>query len=391
MMGVDWFKNAIIYHILIDRFSGFKSTKNWHKPDFLGGNIRGIIEKLPYLKHLGINTLWISPFYKTSAYHGYHITDFFQIDPHFGTTNDLSELIESVHKFELKIIADFVPNHCSNEHPFFSEAQQDENSNYKKWFYFTNWPDGYLCFLSIKQLPKINLNHPDARDYIINAAKHWLNLGFDGYRLDHVIGPSHSFWKRFKIEIKKMFPDIILIGEAWMKGVKFRELKTINIKNKFFKWIFGKSSDQLLKEYHKELDGVLDFRFQELIKNFIAYDNLSEKEFYRKLKRHYTIYSDDYFLPMFLDNHDMNRFIFECKNNKEKLKQAIKIQFSLNQPIIIYYGTEIGMTQARSIWDFSTHGDIQARQPMTWKKQDEELLLFYKKMINNRKKNLRTN
>ena len=63
MLGVDWFRNAIIYHILIDRFAGFESTKDWHKPDFLGGNIRGIIEKLPYLKQLGVNTLWISPFF----------------------------------------------------------------------------------------------------------------------------------------------------------------------------------------------------------------------------------------------------------------------------------------------------------------------------------------
>jgi glycosidase len=381
----DWFRNAIIYHILIDRFAGFESTKNWNKPEFLGGTIRGIIEKLPYLKQLGVNTLWISPFFKTSAYHGYHITDFFSIDPHFGNTNDLSELIKIVHKLDMKIIADFVPNHCSNEHPFFREALQDKNSKYRKWFYFTKWPDQYLSFLSVKQLPKINLNNPDSRDYIINAAKYWFNLGFDGYRLDHVIGPSHSFWKMFNCEIKKMFPDIILIGEAWMKGVKFSELKTINIKNKFLKWIFGESSDLLLKEYYKKLDGVLDFRFQELIKDYIAYDNLSEKEFYRNIKQHYTNYPNDYYLPIFLDNHDMNRFLFECKNNKEKLRQAIKIQFSIDQPLIIYYGTEIGMTQERSIWEFSTHGDIQARHPMNWKNPDEEILIFYKKMINNRK------
>lgn len=74
MAGVDWFNKAIIYHILIDRFAGFESTKNWNKPEFLGGNIRGIIGEIAYLKQLGINTLWISPFYKTSAYHGYHIT-----------------------------------------------------------------------------------------------------------------------------------------------------------------------------------------------------------------------------------------------------------------------------------------------------------------------------
>ena len=92
MPNVEWFKDAIIYHILIDRFAGYKSGK-WNKPVFLGGNIKGIIDKLPYIKELGINTLWISPFYKTSAYHGYHIMDFFQVDPHFGTIKDMKKLI----------------------------------------------------------------------------------------------------------------------------------------------------------------------------------------------------------------------------------------------------------------------------------------------------------
>ena len=77
----------------------------------------------------------------------------------------------------------------------------------------------------------------------------------------------------------------------------------------------------------------------------------------------------------------MNRFLFECKNNKEKLKQAATIQFSIDQPATIYYGTEIGMNQEKSMWEFPAHGDLQARQPMNWKQQDKELLSFYKKLI----------
>ena len=90
-MSTEWFKNSIIYHILIDRFAGCEPN-GWDKPEFLGGNIRGIIDKLDYVKRLGVNTIWISPFYKTSAYHGYHITDFFKVDPHFGSEEDLKEL-----------------------------------------------------------------------------------------------------------------------------------------------------------------------------------------------------------------------------------------------------------------------------------------------------------
>ncbi len=386
MKNADWFNNTVIYQILIDRFAGFNSSENWEKPEFLGGNIKGIIEKLPYLEKLGVNTIWISPFYKTSEYHGYHITDFFQVEPHFGTTKDIKDLIEAVHKKNMYIITDFIPNHCSNMHPYFQDAQKNKSSEYRSWFYFDKWPEKYRCFLSIKQLPKINLDYPNARAYIINAAKHWLSLGFDGYRLDHCIGPSHNFWQEFTTEIKKIFPNVVLIGEAWMKSIRFNELKTINIKNKFLKWLFGDSSDKLLMEYVGELDGVLDFKFQELINSYIAKDNLTKKDFYYQLKRHYGKYPENYYLPTFLDNHDMNRFLFECKNNIKKLKQAAEIQFSIHQPHIIYYGTELGMTQKNSIWSFSAHGDLQARRPMNWDKTDSNLQLFYRSLIKGKKK-----
>lgn len=385
MDNIKWFKKAIVYHILIDIFAGFKSIENWDKPIFIGGNLRGIIEKIQYINELGVNTIWISPFYKTNTYHGYHVTDFFQVEPKFGTISDLKELIELVHKHDMKIITDFIPNHCSKEHPYFKNAQFNKNSEFRDWFYFTKWPYEYLSFLSIKDLPKFNLNNYNAKNYIINAAKHWLGLGLDGYRLDHVIGPSYDFWQEFKIEIKKLFPNIILIGEAWMKGIRFNELKSINIRHRFSKWLLGSSPDGLLKEYINTLDGVLDFRFLELLKNYVVNGNLSNEQFYYNLENHYKKFPKNYFLPTFLDNHDMNRFLFECKNDKEKLRKAAKIQFSILQPQIIYYGTEIGMTQNKSIWNFLCNGDLQARKPMNWNNIDYELFNFYKKLIKEKK------
>lgn len=381
-MGTNWFKDSIIYHIFIDRFAGCKSNQ-WNKPIFLGGNIKGIIKKLPYLQELGINTLWISPFYKTSAYHGYHVTDFFKVDKHFGTLNDIKKLVREVHKRGMRIIADFIPNHCSWKHTYFLDAQKNKNSIYFNWFYFKKWPNEYLCFLSFKELPKINLDYTPAREQIIKAAKYWLSFGIDGYRLDHVIGPKHDFWQEFRNEIKKDYPNAVLIGEAWMWEIKFNELKTINTRRKYLKWLLGASSDNLLREYSRDLDGVLDFKFNELIKNYVK--NLLRQKLLKKLKHHFSKYPNNYFLPTFLDNHDMNRFLFECGNDKEKLKEAAKLQFSIKQPLIIYYGTEMSMTQQKSIHDFLKHGDLQARQPMPWDKQDKELFEFYKNLIEQRK------
>jgi glycosidase len=386
MNGVDWFRNSILYHILIDRFAGFTFTENWEKPLFLGGTLRGIISKLPYLVDLGVTTLWISPFYQTSAYHGYHITDFYQVDPHFGTVADVEDLINAVHDHDLYIIADFVPNHCSTEHPFFQDAQANRGSQYYDWFYFTHWPQDYLRFLSIKEIPKLNLNNLDARDHIVKAAKYWLSLGFDGFRLDHVIGPSHLFWDYFRKEIKETFPNTVLIGEAWMMGIKRQELNTLQVRNKVFKWLSGAASDSLFLEYVGELDGVLDFKVQELIKKYVADPKISEEMLVQQITNHYEKFPEGYFLPTFLDNHDMDRFLFQCRNDKEKLKQAASIQFSLDQPAIIYYGTEVGMTQKQSLWTIPSYGDLQARQPMNWNNQDTELLKFYKTLIQKKKK-----
>ena len=385
MSGVDWFKNTVIYHILIDRFAGFQSSENWDQPIFLGGTIRGIINKLPYLKDLGVTTLWISPFYQTSVYHGYHITNFYQVDPHFGSIEDVKDLIHTSHENNLHIITDFVPNHCSKEHPFFKEAQKIKNSQYKEWFYFTNWPNEYLCFLSVKDLPKLNLDNLPTREYIINAAKFWLDIGFDGFRLDHIIGPSHRFWKYFYKEIKDHYSNVVLIGEAWMTGIKKKELRTIQVHNKFFRWLSGVASNHLLQEYIGELDGVLDFKVQELIQKHILNPRVTTKKLEKQLKKHYTHFTDNFFLPTFLDNHDMDRFLFKCENHKEKLKVAATIQFALPQPPIIYYGTEIGMTQTKSQWVYPLNGDVQARQPMNWNTQDLELLTFYKKLIKQKK------
>ena len=383
-----WLKNAIIYHILIDRFSGFKLKDNWQEPIFLGGNIKGIIKKIPYLQQLGIDTIWISPFYKTSAYHGYHITDFYEVDPHFGTKKDLQDLIEELHQADMKIIADFVPNHCSHLHPFFKKAKENQNSHYRKWFYFKRWPDQYLCFLSFKEIPKLNLENKDTRDHIMNAALYWLSFGLDGFRLDHVIGPSQKFWSYFSKMIKTNYPESVLIGEAWMQGIRFHELNTINMKGKYVKWLFGHSSDYLLISYQGLFDGVLDFHGQEIIKKYSKYLTYDIKDIKVILNKHYKKYKSDYALPLFLDNHDMDRILFVCDNNKDLLKKMVKIQFSVHQPIIIYYGTEIGMSQQKSIWDSSEHGDIQARQPMQWDHIDEDLLLFYQSLTKKRESQL---
>jgi cyclomaltodextrinase / maltogenic alpha-amylase / neopullulanase len=385
MADVDWFKQAIVYHIVIDRFAGFGSG-DWNQPVFLGGNLKSITGKLGYLKALGINTLWLSPFYETSAYHGYHITDFMKIEPNFGRHEDLEELIKKAGNSGIRIIADFVPNHCSKHHPFFLEAQKDKSSRYVKWFTFIKWPNDYLCFLDVKALPKLNLDHPETRDHIIDAAKYWLSMGIDGFRLDHVTGPKHSFWKYFRKQIKADFPQAVLIGEAWLEGIRFRHLKTLQIKYKYIRWLLNLTQESVQKEYYGELDGVLDFRFRELVTLHIARSRAhgQSRALGPALERHFAAYPGNYFLATFLDNHDMNRFLFECGNDIEKLIAAAAVQFQIDQPVIIYYGTETGMTHQNSVAVNRPGSDLEARQPMNWQNPNIEIFNFYKELIKTR-------
>jgi len=382
-------KNAVIYQILIDRFAGYDETKDWLKPQFIGGNLKGIIDKLAYLKNLGVTTLWISPFYKTNAYHGYHITDFFEVDPHFGTKEDLKRLIQLVHDNNMSIIADFVPNHLSRFHPYFKDAVSSKHSKYHDWFYFTKWPDEYLSFLSIKDIPKINLTYDQARNHIIDAAKYWLSFGLDGFRLDHVIGPSNYFWKIFSKEIKTSYPRAVLIGEAWMQGISWHELKTIQIPLKKLKWLQKNHSDKTLRNYQNILDGVLDFTAQQLFHDFICLNKGSMNDLNKSLSKHFNSFKKDFLLPTFLDNHDMDRFLFRCNKDIGKLKQAARIQCSLTQPIIIYYGTELGLSQKHSMWTLKDHGDLFARKPMPWAdiNNENELYYFYRNLFQKRMMN----
>lgn len=370
-----WSKKEVIYHILVDRFA-YVDPEKARRPLFAGGTIKGIGTFFPYIEELGVTAIWLSPITKTSAYHGYHVTDFTRIDPRFGTLQDFRDFIEHAHKHNIKIILDYVPNHVSVEHPLFKQAMQDKKSPYRQWFYFNG--NSYKTFLHFKSLAKLNLDGP-AGEHIISAAKYWLSLGVDGLRIDHAVGPSISFWKKFRKEIKEEYPQALLLGEVWMHKETFNKIMTTNAQNKFFKWILKAELDDYMKDYQDVFDGCLDFTFNKLLKEYIL-GHENKEEFATELVKHYQRFKQDFFLPTFLDNHDMDRFTHLCKN-KEQLKQAINLQFAQNQPAIIYYGDEIGMKQEKKFSEFAEHGDLQARQPMDWTNMDRELLELYREKI----------
>lgn len=394
-MNVEWLKDAIIYQIMVDRFSTSnsqldKSLAGKTSNEWMGGNLKGIIKHFTHIKKLGVNTIYLSPIYQTSSYHGYHVIDFFKIDPHFGKETDLEKLVKLCHKNGMRLILDFVPNHMSHTHPIFIDAQTDRKSKYRKWFVFKKWPDEYLCFLDVKELPKINVDEKEARRYVISAAKHWLEkFDIDGYRLDHAIGPSLNFLRELSKEVKNLKKDFVLIGEAgeavgtyWKETFKKELIETLwiikslsmqekeRVENIMDKWDLDSCvefNDILMKKLEEVLDACIDFSFRDLAWMF-ADGKINLEEFWNKLEKHRKNFGKSYLIS-FLSNHDCGRFL--PLFGKEKTILLSSIQFLLEGPILVYYGEEIGLGGKGTF--------EEARRFMPWNRNlwDKELLKHF--------------
>jgi glycosidase len=390
MADVNWLRNAVIYHVLIDRFNAGDNAKSRQRPGvadqpvFCGGNLQGVTKKLDYLADLGITAIWLSPFTRTAAYHGYHVIDFFRVEDRFGGPKALQKLAKGAHDRGIKLIMDFVPNHVHVSHPFFRRAQRNPNSPYRPWFYWRKGND-YLKFLDFGELAKLNLDYPPAREHVIRAARHWLEQGIDGFRLDHALGPSLDFWQAFRRDVKAFRPNAALFAEVLFAGVKRSCLPTLNLPDKHFYLMAHQLGfdvlDATMKEYADCFDGLLDFTFQKLLKNMVgqAQKELPLGTIQKALNRHFARFPEGCCLLSFLDNHDLNRFAFEAGGDLKRLSRAIEIQFHQKHPPIIYYGTEIGMSQAGPI--SGPHGDLRARAMMRWDNPNPRLTRTYQKLI----------
>lgn len=356
----QWLRSAVIYHVFVDRFAT-DTGKDWLKPDDLngiwGGTLAGLADRLDHIADLGATTIWLSPVFPSPTHHGYDATDYTSIEPRLGTEEDLRKVVDAAHARGIKVLLDFVANHVSNEHPDFLEAASNPASPKRDWFTFRE--DGsYQSFFGVETMPQVAVDHDVAADYLIDAATYWLELGVDGYRLDYANGPSHAFWSRFRKSLRAVKPDVALIGEVV-------------------------ESAELMGSYEGRLDGTLDFLFLQQIRAFLAFDQTSPADFWRFVSRHLAWFPDGMSMPTFLDNHDMNRFLWICRGDIRRLKLAALVQFALPHPPVIYYGTEVGLIQWHDLqYPDGSRRMEESRTPMLWEKdQDQSLKSFYRSLV----------
>ncbi len=364
----DWARHAAVYQIFVDRFArGLKGQpvkEGWLSPaelsQFMGGDLLGVTAQLDYIASLGVNAIWLSPIFTTSSYHGYDTVDFYEIDPRFGTKNDLKALVKKAHQHGLRVILDFVANHTSVDFPPFQEALKDPESPFRRWFTIDPaYKNGYRAFFDVASMPQLNTDNPEVRQFLIDAACYWLReFDIDGYRLDYAAGPGHRFWSEFRAACKQTRPDCWLVGEVTRAG-------------------------DFLRTYVGRLDGCLDFSFTRAVRRFCAGNSsIRVSQFAAFLRRHQIFFPSGFSLAGFLDNHDMNRFLWVAENDKARLRLAAGLLFALGDCPILYYGTEVGLSQPQGK---SPHME-ESRHPMLWgDKQDKELLTYFRWLIEMRR------
>jgi cyclomaltodextrinase / maltogenic alpha-amylase / neopullulanase len=358
----DWARRAVIYHIFVDRFypgDGRDWTGETDLDGFFGGTLWGVRDKLDYIRDLGVDCIWLSPIFASPTAHGYDTTDYRAVEPRLGGEAALRAVVEGAHERGLRVLLDMACNHLSDRHPIFVQALADPSSPYRDWFFFGQAPLGYRGYFDVATMPEVNLNHPPAREWMIENGLYWLReFAIDGYRLDYASGPGPGFWADFGAAIKRQNPEALLFGEI------------------------VDAPDRLLR-YEGALDGCLDFAVCDSLRRTYGWRTWTPAQQAAFLDAHNRFFPPETIRPTFLDNHDMDRFLYIAGGDKDALRAAARAQMAIAAPAIVYYGTEVGLSQAVSTREI---GLKACREPMPWgEAQDADLLAFYRDLIRARR------
>lgn len=385
-----WAPRAVIYQIFPDRFyNGDPSNDravmdpqydgvhpvihtSWSDPplggsDFFGGDLQGILDKLPYLKDLGVTALYLNPIFLAPSNHKYDTSDYFTVDPHFGTTQTLLDLLKAAHDAGIHVILDGVFNHTGSDSIYFNRyghfldvgAFQSRQSPYYPWYDFLAWPNSYASFPGADSLPQLNESDP-VKDFIFrkpdSVAQHWLGQGADGWRLDAAQEKSHTWWQAFRTAVKSRYPDDILIAEDTAGPIDPTP------------FIMG-----------NEVDGIMNYNFRDAMLSFFTRGRIGTGgSTARSFVNNLMAMAQDYPPPAILssmnlvDSHDTERILNDLAGDKNELRLVAALQMTWLGAPTIYYGDEAGQTGAT---------DPDDRRTFPWDRQDTSLEAYYRELI----------
>ena len=407
----DWAKGAIIYQVFPDRFNKAGSVdltgklepytvhKYWHEEvdwrptpegvvlnnDFYGGNFKGITEKLDYIASLGTTILYLNPISKSFSNHRYDTGDYKTPDPMLGTIADFKALCDAAHARGMKVILDGVYSHTGSDSLYFNKAgsffgkgaYQSNESPYRSWYTFYQWPHSYHSWWNFDTLPTVNKMDPAFIEYIItgedSVIAHWLALGADGFRLDVADELPDEFLKLLYDRVKELKPDALVMGEVWEDA---SNKKAYDRRRTYFT--------------NAELDSVMNYPYRTAILNFMrGFDSgRGFKDAVMTIAENYPqhvvacnmnllgTHDTPRILTALVDDFDgsreekakrhLSRNQWEVAH--ERLLMASFLQYMLPGCPSIYYADEVGM---------EGYKDPFNRRPYPWGREDTELLEHY--------------
>jgi len=337
----SWVNDTVWYQIFPERFCNGDSSidpenvKPWQSGkvgmhDFYGGDIKGIRDKIPYLKDLGITGIYLNPVFESTTNHKYNTRNYKLVDPHFGTNEELRALVDEAHAAGIRVMLDAVFNHTGYDHPMWLDVlEKGQESKYAQWYMVNKWPiergrdtrDGrYYSFAFAEYMPKLNTNNPEVQDYLLDIIKFWIDtFDIDGLRFDVGNEVSHSFLKAIRYMTKRVKSDFYLLGEIWHDSIS---------------WLLG-----------DEYDSVMNYPLTTAIADFWVYKNRDRQSFEYDINRCFTMYYSQVNDVLFnlLDSHDTNRLFDKCHKNIDIFYQQLAVLFTMPGSPCIYYGTEVAL------------------------------------------------
>lgn len=389
MRGEDHegFSNAdVLYLLMPDRFAngnpkndvvkGMRDqTCDRTKPSLChGGDLAGIEQHLDYFTDLGVTALWFTPILENnwpndhgvnSSYHGYATTDYYKVDPRFGTNAEYKQLIDECHKRGLKVVMDMIFNHCSDYHPWNLDPPTKDwfnNSNYGLQTSYKLTPvldpyaskqdmretvDGWF----VKSMPDLNQRNPHLMRYLIQNSEWWIETaGIDGIRMDTYPYADRKAMAEWMKTLDTEYPNFNTVGETWVTEPAYtaawqKDSKLSNM-NSYLKTVMDFSFfDKLSQAKHEETDDW--WKGLNRIYNSLCYDYL---------------YADPSHVLAFIENHDTDRFLGNGKDSTA-LKQALALLLTMNRIPQLYYGTEVLMNGTKEVTDGNVRKDFPGGFP----------------------------
>lgn len=354
-----WWNDAVFYEIFV---------RSFYDSDNDGiGDFQGIIEKLDYLNDgdpethndLGITGIWLMPVMESPSYHGYDASDYYTVEPDYGTMADFEEFLDEAHARGIKVILDFVMNHCSNQHPWFTQSANDQNE-FRDWFIWEDTNPGftgpwgqqvwhynngaYYYGIFWSGMPDLNYSHEPVKNEMFDVADFWLEKGVDGFRLDAIkyldedgetlenTPETFQLLEEFRSSFSDTNPDAFTVGEVW-----------------------SATSSVIPYVENERLHTCFDFDLAYGIINSVNGTSPAA------IRNQMNIIQNSYprlQYSTFLTNHDIDRIFSQFDSDESKMKQAALLYLTLPGVPFVYYGEEIGMTGT------GAHENI--RRPMQW-------------------------